>query len=483
LKDVVTERLQSVTLVDIFNLKVVGFAITLSWSSLTFFSTLIHYSTRNGIVHLNSTYAFSLVGVMFVMTIAGVFSHHLHRWTQRRMIPLFSAGVLCFATVLLCLIEAGWFEQPWCSIISIITGIALGALFLGWGEIFRRMPPLNSPAAIIASFTLAALIFLLVLSLPPTAARIVTVALPLLAGLTLAQLLYNAGRPLLLEPLPLDKSRFLIKAILSVGILMLAEAFVCKLFLRVEPIVDLYRWVFIAATLAALLVLGIGLLFTQQADFGFVYRMILFITAFIFLALPLLETPSFLGDVVSLSPYCMFQMLIWVILARTASTFRLSSITLFGFGWGAATAGVLAGDFLGSLLKPYCLADSTLMGIATLACAGAILFSYFFIFDEKAIIRLTSLKKDTGTTHQPFRMRCEEVARLYSLTPKETEVMILLAKGRSNPRIQEELNISSGTANTHLTRIYKKLDVHDKQSLIDLLDGRQNDKRHRQPLR
>ena len=50
--------------------------------------------------------------------------------------------------------------------------------------------------------------------------------------------------------------------------------------------------------------------------------------------------------------------------------------------------------------------------------------------------------------------------------------MILVAKGRSTPRICEELDISQGTVNTHLTHIYKKLDVHDKQQLLDVLEGR-----------
>ena len=51
--------------------------------------------------------------------------------------------------------------------------------------------------------------------------------------------------------------------------------------------------------------------------------------------------------------------------------------------------------------------------------------------------------------------------------------MTLVAKGRSTPRIQEVLGLTAGTVNTHLAHLYRKLDVHDKQELIDLLEAPQ----------
>ena len=74
---------------------------------------------------------------------------------------------------------------------------------------------------------------------------------------------------------------------------------------------------------------------------------------------------------------------------------------------------------------------------------------------------------------RPFRERCERVARDHDLTPREQEIMTLVAKGRSTPRIQEVLGLTAGTVNTHLAHLYRKLDVHDKQELIDLLEAPQ----------
>lgn len=49
-----------------------------------------------------------------------------------------------------------------------------------------------------------------------------------------------------------------------------------------------------------------------------------------------------------------------------------------------------------------------------------------------------------------------------ALTPRETEVLALLARGLSNAEIAEQLHISVGTARWHVKNIYKKLEVNNR---------------------
>jgi DNA-binding NarL/FixJ family response regulator len=51
---------------------------------------------------------------------------------------------------------------------------------------------------------------------------------------------------------------------------------------------------------------------------------------------------------------------------------------------------------------------------------------------------------------------------LEALTPRELEVLQLLAQGKSNPQIAQELVISRLTAKTHVERIMRKLEVSDR---------------------
>ncbi|GAA3127588.1 response regulator transcription factor [Planomonospora alba] len=56
--------------------------------------------------------------------------------------------------------------------------------------------------------------------------------------------------------------------------------------------------------------------------------------------------------------------------------------------------------------------------------------------------------------------------RLDGITGRETEVLVLIAKGRSNQEIAEELVLSEQTVKTHIGRILAKLDLRDRAQAI-----------------
>lgn len=70
-----------------------------------------------------------------------------------------------------------------------------------------------------------------------------------------------------------------------------------------------------------------------------------------------------------------------------------------------------------------------------------------------------------------WKTRCAEIASDSKLSTRETEIFLLLAKGRGTEHIQNKLGISSHTVKTHTYNIYKKLGVKNREELLDLIEG------------
>ncbi|WP_332518679.1 LuxR family transcriptional regulator [Gordonibacter sp.] len=66
--------------------------------------------------------------------------------------------------------------------------------------------------------------------------------------------------------------------------------------------------------------------------------------------------------------------------------------------------------------------------------------------------------------------RCAVLAEQHKLTKREKDVFLLLAKGRDVPSIAKQLFISENTVRSHSKNVYRKLNVHSKQELLDLLE-------------
>lgn len=85
---------------------------------------------------------------------------------------------------------------------------------------------------------------------------------------------------------------------------------------------------------------------------------------------------------------------------------------------------------------------------------------------EKSSVNLTE-EQPTETLVQ----RCERLGCEFKLSPRERDVLILLAQGRTRKFIADELVLSDNTVKTHLTHIYAKMHISTRQQMLSLLWG------------
>lgn len=65
---------------------------------------------------------------------------------------------------------------------------------------------------------------------------------------------------------------------------------------------------------------------------------------------------------------------------------------------------------------------------------------------------------------------CRALSEKHGITEREEEVLYQLSLGHSVKKVADTLVISAGTVQSHIKRIYRKLDCHSRQELIDLVD-------------
>jgi DNA-binding NarL/FixJ family response regulator len=83
--------------------------------------------------------------------------------------------------------------------------------------------------------------------------------------------------------------------------------------------------------------------------------------------------------------------------------------------------------------------------------------------DQMRELRVQLRAQTTGTGRNGVRkIWADDLCERYGLTRRELEVAKLLARGRSNATIAEELRISGHTARHHTQRILSKLAVHSR---------------------
>lgn len=234
----------------------------------------------------------------------------------------------------------------------------------------------------------------------------------------------------------------------------------------------------------------------------FIYRLSLPIMVAGYVAIALLfDSHAAISLLIINVGYEFFDILTWVLFVDASRRRNENALYIFGLGVAFMFCGMALGNAASHILDTLVAGGNVQANVVAMAAILCLVIVAFLVLPEGTVAQLPrreghaergeeptaenndlaeSEAKDSAAgdgqadgaaTADRIERHCAAVARDFGLTPRESEVIVLLAYGRTLAIIARDLHIAQGTARTHIENIYRKLDVHKQQELIDLVEN------------
>lgn len=182
--------------------------------------------------------------------------------------------------------------------------------------------------------------------------------------------------------------------------------------------------------------------------------------------------------------YIVFDIISWCLIAAAAYQRRGIRMKIMAFGRFSFIGGTVAGYAVGYVFLPA-LRDDGIFLICIIIAVMLLVAGITLVFSNRSLANLVeSAVNDSPEAYEHegidfeqarqehLRNLCERVAAEHGLSKRELTVLVMLARGRSNRDIRDELYISINTVRAHVQSIYGKLGVHSRSELAAFLENR-----------
>ena len=181
---------------------------------------------------------------------------------------------------------------------------------------------------------------------------------------------------------------------------------------------------------------------------------------------------GFLAALVACGIIALGLMLIFV--ARLSFLYELSALKSLGFFVAMSAGGIAAGLAQGAY-GGDAVSSGVLLAVVLALCFVCVLT--FMNADTFVSILRGNPATDEGRHLSGWRDAVADISAKYALTPRETEIMLLLSRGKNAKTIANYFVIAEGTVKSHTYRIYKKIGAANQQDLIEIIEDAYEKKR------
>lgn len=488
-----------------------GFGACWGWVHIAFFSTIFWENTAEPLSMI--AWLVNVFANGCAMIALGIFSAARGPLRLQRGLVTALTSITVLGTIGLAFAQTA----PDCLTLfaSAMSGIGTAGLLLLWAEEYRNIPPAYAKRRTIpVSMAMGVLYFLAITLLPRITAIAAAAFLPIISIVLLRKTFDTELKPeraassaqidSSLEPVfsngtkkyrLVDSCRHVVPIRFGffVAVYCLAPGFT-RGYSSALPFAStggIGEAVFAGVAGVMIVIAVVSVAFFGETKIDLAYKLVVPLMAAGLLLLPFLASGrEAVSAVAIMSGYILFEIYVWASLADRASNVDSPTALVYGLGKSCMNAGLLAGTFVGI----YFGSSSSMLLVGVL-----VFIVYLFIVMENASspgvgvalsLEKAEILEDDGplsardkvTIVEAAQMnlseafnallneRCSSAANEYHLSPRETEVLGLLARGRSLQAIADSLNVAYSTVKTHTDRIYAKMGVHSRQELIILLE-------------
>jgi len=355
-----------------------------------------------------------------------------------------------------------------------LTGFGSGIFLILWGEIIVSLGTRNCIIYNVVCCFIAAAISILLTCLPVAIAQPFIVICPILEFVFYRRYsLYN-GIALSSGKKRAVRWSKLVKQLIVLGLVF---GFSFGIIRGLMAPIDSGSLVHFKNTLimlfimiSCLLVYAVSIIWKR--DFGnLTYKIALPLMAIGFLMLPLSNECSIVGMAMYRIGYHYFYIIIWALWVFMALKNGISAQWMLSRGLLSLQLSKLVGFVASVAIIRYIDSPFSMAMLSGVSLFLILIFALFFKEDSLTESRWESVRPAESNDETVFSLPAYELAaEKLKLSPRETEVFLLLLRGRSRAAIADLLVIAQETVKAHVGSIYQKAGVHSKQELIDRVE-------------
>lgn len=213
-----------------------------------------------------------------------------------------------------------------------------------------------------------------------------------------------------------------------------------------------------------------ALFIKRQPELSSVYKVALPLSAAGFLLLPLIwNDAGGLANACAQLGTLVANIILWCMLADTVRDTKLPASLVFSLALLVVNGSRLAGTLVAHAnAETLARGDIALTTVALVAVYLVAMISLFLLKERKR----PHPTAETPTSAEPLdvlALKCNALADRERFTPREREIVLHLAQGRTVHAISEKLFVSENTVKSHIKSIYLKLDIHSRAELIEII--------------